>query len=86
MSGQLQIENLSVSYRKNLVIQEVDLEILQGKMTAIIGPNGSGKSTLLKAILNLIPKDQGQITLNSLDLVKMPKKTASTTDFLFGTN
>ncbi len=74
MSGQLQVEKLSVSYGKTCVIQEVDLEILQGKMTAIIGPNGSGKSTFLKAVLNLIPKAQGQVMLDSSDLSKMSKK------------
>lgn len=51
----LEVKNLSVSFGKTLVLDNLNFEIEEGMVTAIIGPNGSGKSTLLKAILGLIP-------------------------------
>ena len=45
------IQNFSVSIGKNKILEDVNIHIHCGELTAIIGPNGAGKSTLLKAIL-----------------------------------
>lgn len=45
------IENFSVNFGGTAVLQNVNLHIHCGELTAIIGANGAGKSTLLKAIL-----------------------------------
>lgn len=45
------IENFSVTFGKAQILDNVNLHIHCGELTAIIGPNGAGKSTLLKAIL-----------------------------------
>ena len=42
----------------------------------IIGPNGAGKSTLLKALLNLIPKDSGEIRMLGSELKEVRKRIA----------
>ncbi|WP_432785644.1 Manganese transport system ATP-binding protein MntB [Oligella sp. MSHR50489EDL] len=47
----VELENLSVSFHKTHIIEDISLRIPQGKTTAIVGPNGSGKTTLLKAVL-----------------------------------
>ena len=59
----LKVEDLSVAYDENLVLENVSFQIEQGTMTAIVGPNGAGKSTLVKAILGLVPVARGTITL-----------------------
>ena len=59
----LKVDNLSVAYDENLVLENVSFQIEQGTMTAIVGPNGAGKSTLVKAILGLVPVARGTITL-----------------------
>ena len=41
----LKTKQLSVSYGKENIIHNLDLDIPEGKITALIGPNGSGKST-----------------------------------------
>ena len=35
-------EKLTVAYDENLVVEDLDMQIPQGKITAIIGPNGCG--------------------------------------------
>jgi len=58
------VNNLNVSYHGNDAIQNVSFSISSGKLVGIIGPNGAGKSTLLKALLELIPRDSGEIQMN----------------------
>lgn len=59
----ISIKNLNVKYDQNLVLEDINLDIPQGKLVAIIGPNGAGKTTLLKAMLNLICYD-GEVCFN----------------------
>ena len=49
----VEIRNLSKSFGKNVVLDDVDLDIEKGQVVAIIGPSGTGKSTLLRC-LNLL--------------------------------
>ncbi len=55
----LEIQNLSVSYRGNLALQEINCSFAPGEMIGILGPNGAGKSTLIKAMLGLLPAVMG---------------------------
>ncbi len=61
-----------VSFRYNAlaeeVLQEVDLVIPQGKVTAIVGTSGSGKTTLLKLLLGFYPPTKGKITVGQRDV------------------
>lgn len=57
----LSIHDLTVAYHRKPVIWDVDLEIPEGKLVAVVGPNGAGKSTLLKACLDLVPRTSGEI-------------------------
>lgn len=59
----IQVENMTVAYHKKPVLQEVSFSVPEGKLIGIIGPNGAGKSTLIKAILGLIPRASGNITI-----------------------
>ncbi|CFX27457.1 ABC transporter-like [Syntrophomonas zehnderi OL-4] len=54
------INNFAVNLADTVILQDVNLHIHCGELTAIIGPNGAGKSTLLKAILGEIPH-QGEL-------------------------
>lgn len=49
------IENLSVKTGSKLILNDINLHIHNGEITAMIGPNGAGKSTLFKALIGDIP-------------------------------
>ncbi|NLW23357.1 MAG: ABC transporter ATP-binding protein [Tissierellia bacterium] len=57
------VENLSFSYGKNKVLDDINLYIEEGDFVGIIGPNGSAKSTLIRLILGLLKPDRGTIKL-----------------------
>lgn len=57
----LSVKNLTVKYGNKTVLDDVSLEARSCKITAIIGPNGAGKSTLIKAVMGLLPIENGII-------------------------
>jgi len=63
----LKIRDLSVSYGRRAVLQNVSLEVGSGQVLALIGPNGAGKSTLIRAVSGVIPVRSGQVRTNGDD-------------------
>lgn len=57
----LDIDDLTVAYNSKPAIWDVDLQVPEGVLMAIVGPNGAGKSTLIKAVLKLIPRAAGSV-------------------------
>jgi Cu-processing system ATP-binding protein len=66
----IQIQNLTKSYEKKLVLNEINATIQKGTIFALLGPNGSGKTTLIKSILGLTNPDHGSILVNGIGLDK----------------
>jgi len=59
----IEVTDLTVAYKEQPVLWDVDLEAPKGVLMAIIGPNGAGKSTLIKAILGLVPAAAGRVRI-----------------------
>ncbi|MBC1935367.1 metal ABC transporter ATP-binding protein [Listeria grandensis] len=70
------VGNLSIAYSQELVVENISLQIKQGKMTGIIGPNGAGKSTFLKGLIGLIPCESGTVTWESRTIKEVRHKIA----------
>lgn len=69
--GPINLENLSFQYggpHSALALNQVNLHIPQGKVTAIVGASGSGKTTLLKLFLKFYEPTNGKIKLGEIDL------------------
>jgi manganese/iron transport system ATP-binding protein len=60
------LQNLSLGYDSEPVLQNVDLTIYPGDLIGLAGPNGSGKTTLFRAILGLLPILSGVLSRNCL--------------------
>ncbi|APH69712.1 manganese ABC transporter ATP-binding protein MntB [Bacillus sp. LR_5] len=63
----VELNNVTVAYHKKPVLQEITLQVPEGKLIGIIGPNGAGKSTLIKTILGLVPRASGDISIYGKD-------------------
>lgn len=61
----IKTDNISVKIGNNTILENINLHIHCGKLTAIIGKNGAGKSTLMKAILGEI-KHEGTISFQDM--------------------
>ena len=73
----IEIKKLVVAYDEDKpVLDDFNLGIEKGKMTAFVGPNGAGKSTLIKAILEFVKPITGSITINGKKYAQEKKKIA----------
>jgi manganese/zinc/iron transport system ATP- binding protein len=59
----IEVHDLTVAYRTQPVLWDVDLQLPEGKLIAVVGPNGAGKSTLLKSVLGLIRPVAGWVRI-----------------------
>ncbi|HKR52395.1 MAG TPA: ABC transporter ATP-binding protein [Pseudonocardiaceae bacterium] len=70
----LQAHDLRLGYGDNVVVDGLDLNVLDGTVTAVIGPNGCGKSTLLRALARLLPTKRGHVLLDGKRIDKLPTR------------
>ena len=57
------IDDLTVAYNHKPVLWDIDLQIPEGVLMAIVGPNGAGKSTFIKSILGIVKPIAGQVSI-----------------------
>jgi thiamine transport system ATP-binding protein len=68
----LSIEQASVRFGGQSVLDAFDLTVADGEIVALLGPSGGGKTTLLRAVAGLQPLDAGRICWDGDDLVGTP--------------
>lgn len=59
----LTCKNLSKSYGRRRVLEDVNMSIPSGRIIGLLGPNGCGKSTFLKLVMGLLTPDSGEIEI-----------------------
>ena len=59
----LSVYDLTVAYHRKPVLWDVGFDIPDGSLVGVVGPNGAGKSTLLKAVMDLIPRASGRVSV-----------------------
>jgi ATP-binding cassette subfamily B protein len=69
----IRLEHVSFAYPGTTrhVLQDVNLDLKQGSVIAIVGENGAGKSTLVKLLAKLYQPDQGRIFVDGVDLARI---------------
>lgn len=66
MTARLALNEVSVVYDGNTVIDDVTLQLGEGEFLALLGSNGSGKSSLTRAAMGLVPLASGEVRLFGL--------------------
>lgn len=75
----LRAEGVRLAYGDSVVVDGLDLDIVDGTVTAVIGPNGCGKSTLLRALGRLLRPKAGQVVLDGRRIDTMPTREVAGT-------
>ncbi len=59
----LRFENISLSFEKRQILENISFEINQGEIFGMLGPNGVGKSTIFNLITGLIKPNKGKVII-----------------------
>lgn len=74
----LEIKNVSKTFNpgtvnEKLALNSISLTLEEGDFVTVIGGNGAGKSTMLNMISGLYPVDRGTISIDGIDVTKLPE-------------
>jgi ABC-2 type transport system ATP-binding protein len=78
----LSIRNLHKSYGEFIAVDDLSLDIQEGKMFGFLGPNGAGKTTTIKIIAGLILPTSGTALIDGHDIVTEPVEAKAVTGFI----
>jgi len=72
VSQVLQVRDLSSGYGRVTILRDINFQIEEDEVVAVIGSNGAGKTTLLKTISKIISPFAGEIIFEGQDITKFP--------------
>ena len=70
----LSLSHISFSYGLVQILDDVSIEVPKAKVVCIMGRNGVGKTTLMRNIVGLEKASKGSVTLDGLDISKVPAR------------
>jgi branched-chain amino acid transport system permease protein len=74
----LSVSGLSKNFGGIAAVQDLEMELRRGTITALVGPNGAGKTTVFNLLTGAIRPDRGRIVLNGRDVFGMtPNQVAA---------
>lgn len=82
----LEVSNLTVSYDRAVILNDLSMHVDHGELVSLVGPNGAGKTTLLRAITGLVARERentrrsagenivikGSIKFSGIDIENLP--------------
>ncbi|MFC4810510.1 ABC transporter ATP-binding protein [Paenibacillus sp. GCM10023250] len=68
----LTLEQISVAYDQQLILQDFNLSVEKGSLISLLGPSGCGKTTTLRLIAGFIEAKAGKFLLNGKDYTRVP--------------
>lgn len=66
------LKNIALAYGKTVVVPDLDLDIREGELIALLGPSGCGKTTTMRAIAGLMSLHAGSISIDGVDMSRTP--------------
>ena len=71
-AAMLQVSGLHAFYGESHILHGVDFEVTRGEVVALLGRNGAGRTTTLKALLGLVGRRTGSVTINGQEAIGLP--------------
>ena len=78
----VRVENVSIQYNKQVVIDQVSLDVARGSVYALLGRNGAGKSSLMRCLLGLQKPTKGRVLAFGEDVWKHRARLLSRTAYV----
>jgi putative spermidine/putrescine transport system ATP-binding protein len=66
------LENVTLSYGQTVAVPNLNLDIREGELIALLGPSGCGKTTSMRAIAGLLTPSGGRILIDGADVTRTP--------------
>lgn len=82
MSDAIRVRDLTCSYGKYCVLEDISLSVQTGDLVFLLGNNGCGKTTLVKCILNMIPYSGSVFVKDNLTSTFTPNKFAKLVSYV----
>ena len=71
-TNKISLKNISLSYNKRQILDDISLNFREGEICGLLGPNGVGKSTLFNIIIGLIKPNYGTVLINKTNVTNIP--------------
>ena len=71
----IKLQNVSKSFKGNIAIKNLNLEVKKGEILGLLGANGAGKSTTINMLLGFLNPDSGSVSINDLDTSNNSQET-----------
>ncbi len=68
----IELKNVNVGFNNEMLIENFNIEFMQGKFYTLLGPSGCGKTTLLNIISGFIKPDEGEVILHNENVTNLP--------------
>jgi lipopolysaccharide export system ATP-binding protein len=70
--GLFRARELTKTYRRRKVVDQVDFHVEPGEIVGLLGPNGAGKTTVFKMSMGMVRPDHGQVELEGRPITRLP--------------
>lgn len=84
MGVEIEVNDLTKSFGKDLIWGDVTLSIPAGEVSVMLGPSGTGKSVFLKALIGLLKPNKGEIIIEGTDIASCSERELYEIRKLFG--
>lgn len=74
VKGHVEIDHVNFGYHDKEVLHDLNVDIQNGQMVAVVGPTGSGKTTLISLLMRFYDTTSGSIRIDGVDIKDMPRE------------
>ena len=80
----IEIQNLTMKYKNGKGVEDINLNVEDGEVKALLGPNGSGKSTTMRSFMGFLNSSEGSLKVAGVDTIANPVEAKEIIGYLPG--